>query len=132
MLPFVLAALITASAMDKPGPKVVSETSVENIAKFPPSPVSQPATEEVIKVCTINFLEEVDQMRTGQQPQQILIYAEAEKLTQLQTQQIMEYCKAYSAGAAFVVSSVAVDATITDILARSRVPIIPSKGTTSK
>jgi hypothetical protein len=119
MLPLLAAISLTAfaahGAFDQPAA----------LGNLPPSPVEQPATEEVIKVCTTNFIEEVDQTKTGKHPDMIDVYAEDKHLNQKQAQQVREYCKAYSSGAAFVVASVIIDATIKDILTRSRIPVIP-------
>lgn len=98
------------------------------IGSFPPTRVEQPADDPILNVCTINFVEEVSQHSTGKEPQMILAYAADQHLTSKQTQQVREYCKAYSAGAAFVVASVVMDATINDILARSKIPVISAKG----
>jgi hypothetical protein len=140
MLPFVLSALLSASPlsptiMKKPFQGVQTEVQVEDIAHFPPSPVEQPFNESLGALCTLNYIEEVNQAKTGKAPDVIDAFAEEQKLTAKQYQQVREYCKAYSNGAAFVVAAVITDATILDILTRSKIPTVPvhyTKGSQEK
>lgn len=123
MLQLLLAAAIAVTPMTPVtnGPVVqVEDVQVEDIAGYPPPLVEAPMSANIIQLCTGNLLEEIEQSRTGQAPMMIDEWAKELPATPKLKEQVQEYCKAYSAGAAFVVASVVMDATLNDILTRNQ------------
>lgn len=121
--------LLAASSTFQPvaTPQVVKEGSVASIATLPPPLVDVLFDETLAQVCTFNLLEEADQVTSGKDPTTLSGYAKDFSLSAMEKEQVEQYCKAYSAGAAFVVASVMMDATINDILARSKLPVTKGK-----
>lgn len=122
MLQFLLAAALAASPVSIVSEAPITDEIIVTLpTEFPEIEINfkRPFEEKEAALCIDNFFEELEEKDTGEVPHLLDDYAKEAELSEADTDDLKEYCKAFSAGAAFVVMSVTFDATINDILARN-------------